>query len=193
MGFVRLSRVLLFVSPLIISLPLRGQTGLATLTGTVTDPSGAIVPNVSVRALHVATGTALSATSSGTGNYTIAQMPIGDYQVLAEANGFKGYRREGISLGAAQVLRLDIALEVGSATESVTITGVFAPAKTPAPVVTRLNQEIVRVLNRPDVKEKFLATGSEVVASTPEALGSAVKSEIERIGKLIREAGIRAD
>src|SRR4051812_22332178 len=114
MRSMRVSRILLFVSPFLIGVPLHAQTGLATLTGTITDPSGAIVPNVSVAALHVATGTILAATSSGTGNYTIVQMPIGAYQITVEAAGFKNYRREGITLGAAQVLRLDVGLEVGS-------------------------------------------------------------------------------
>ena len=77
--------------------------------------------------------------------------------------------------------------------ETVTNTGVFAPAKTPAAVIKRLNQEMVRVLNRSDVKEKFFNAGSEVVASSPEQFAASVKAEIAMWGKLIREAGIKAD
>jgi tripartite-type tricarboxylate transporter receptor subunit TctC len=69
----------------------------------------------------------------------------------------------------------------------------FAPAGTPAPIVTRLNQEIVRVLNRPDVQEKFHAFGIETVGDSPEALAALIKDEIVRTGKVIKEAGIRAD
>lgn len=69
----------------------------------------------------------------------------------------------------------------------------FAPAGTPAAIVTRLNQEIVRVLNRPDVQEKFHAFGIETVGDSPEALAALVKDEIVRTGKVIKEAGIRAD
>ncbi|MEP6962340.1 MAG: carboxypeptidase-like regulatory domain-containing protein, partial [Acidobacteriota bacterium] len=65
--------------------PLFGQTGLATLTGTVTDPSGAILANVTVSALHVDTGTVLGGATSSTGSYTIAQMPIGRYSITVES------------------------------------------------------------------------------------------------------------
>ena len=85
------------------------QTGLATLTGTITDQTGAVVPNVPIKAVHVDTGTVLTGTTSATGNYTITQMPIGRYQVTVEATGFKTFRREGVSLAAAQILRLDVA------------------------------------------------------------------------------------
>jgi tripartite-type tricarboxylate transporter receptor subunit TctC len=70
---------------------------------------------------------------------------------------------------------------------------VFAPAKTPAVAVNRLNQEIVRVLNQPDVKEKFFNDGGEVIASSPEELAATMKSEMARLGKVIKEAGIRAE
>ena len=76
---------------------------------------------------------------------------------------------------------------------SESITAVFAPAKTPAPIVSRLNQEIVRLLSQADLKDKFLASGSEVVGSTPEQLAATVSSEIARMGKVIKDAGIRAD
>ena len=69
----------------------------------------------------------------------------------------------------------------------------FAPARTPAATLNRLNAEIVRVLNRPGVKEKFLNLAVEVVASSPEQLGKFVKSEMSRLGKVIKDAGIRAD
>jgi tripartite-type tricarboxylate transporter receptor subunit TctC len=70
---------------------------------------------------------------------------------------------------------------------------IFAPAGTPATIVTRLNQEIVRVLNRPDVKEKFHASQIETVGDTPEALAALIKAEIARTAKVIKDTGIRAD
>ena len=70
---------------------------------------------------------------------------------------------------------------------------IFAPAGTPAPIVNRLNQEIARVVGRADVKEKFLATGIEAVSSTPEELAALIQSEMNRMGKVIKAAGIRAD
>ena len=73
------------------------------------------------------------------------------------------------------------------------IFGIFAPARTPAVVVRRLNQEMVRVLNTADVKEKLFNSGVEVVASTPEQFGDAVKSEIARLSKIIKDAGIKSE
>ena len=75
--------------------------------------------------------------------------------------------------------------------EAVSIVGLFAPAKTPEAVVARLNQEIVRVLGRAEVKERFLSSGVETVGSTPEEFGATVKSEMARLGKVIRDAGIK--
>ncbi len=71
--------------------------------------------------------------------------------------------------------------------------GLFAPGKTPQPVVDKLNEEIVRVVNMPEIKEKFLASGVEVAGSSPEQLTAMIKSEMTRMGKLIKDAGIRAE
>jgi tripartite-type tricarboxylate transporter receptor subunit TctC len=77
--------------------------------------------------------------------------------------------------------------------ESSATHGIFAPAKTPAPIIQRLNQEIVKVLNQPAVKEKFLSIGTTVVGSSPEQLTAAVKHEMATSGKLIKALGIRGD
>ena len=77
--------------------------------------------------------------------------------------------------------------------ESVSVSGMFAPAKTPAAVINRLNREMVRVLNQPDVKERFLNLGTETVGSTPDQLGSTVASEMTKWGKVIQQAGIKLE
>ncbi len=66
----------------------------------------------------------------------------------------------------------------------------FAPAKTPLPVIQTLNREIVRILKAPEIKERFLNAGTEVVGSSPEQLASTIKSEMVRWGKVIKDAGI---
>jgi tripartite-type tricarboxylate transporter receptor subunit TctC len=71
--------------------------------------------------------------------------------------------------------------------------GVVAPARTPKPIITRLNQEIVRALRMPDVGEKMAADGSEPVGSTPEQFGAHIKAEVAKWRDLIQKAGIRAD
>src|SRR5690606_35974988 len=76
--------------------------------------------------------------------------------------------------------------------EAAYLTAMQAPAKTPAPVVVRLNQELVHALNEPELKEKFFDMGSETVGSSPEALADTMKAEVAKWGKLIREAGIRS-
>src|SRR5688572_1157655 len=72
--------------------------------------------------------------------------------------------------------------------ESVVMSGTFAPIGTPAPVVSRLNQEIVRTINQADIKEKFLALGIETMGNSPQEALAAVKDEIAKVGKLIRDA-----
>ena len=77
--------------------------------------------------------------------------------------------------------------------ESSSLQGVFAPAGVPAPILQKLTQEIVRYLHTADAKEKYLAVGVEVVGSSPEQFTAAMKAEMARMGKVIRDAGIRED
>jgi tripartite-type tricarboxylate transporter receptor subunit TctC len=71
--------------------------------------------------------------------------------------------------------------------------GVLAPAGTPREIIGRLNGEIVKLLNSADVKERFGKQGVEVRTSTPEQFSTFLRSEVDRWGKVIREAGIKAD
>lgn len=77
--------------------------------------------------------------------------------------------------------------------EVTSVYALFAPARTPAAIINRLNQEAVRFLGRAEVKEKFLATGVETMGGTPEDLAAAMKSEMTRMGKVIKDAGIREE
>jgi tripartite-type tricarboxylate transporter receptor subunit TctC len=69
----------------------------------------------------------------------------------------------------------------------------FAPAKTPAAIITRLNQEVVRYLGQAETREKFFSAGLESGSSTPEALTAKMKFEMARLGKLIKDVGIRVE
>ncbi len=71
--------------------------------------------------------------------------------------------------------------------------GVFAPARTPAAIIDRLHDQIVRVLREPDVKERLFKSGSEAVGSSPEEFAATIKAEMTGLGKLITDAGIRDD
>ncbi len=75
--------------------------------------------------------------------------------------------------------------------EASSINGLFAPAGTPRAIIDRLNKEVVRTLNQPDVKERFLAVGVEPVGSTPEQLLNTVLAEMAKYGKLMQESGAR--
>lgn len=75
--------------------------------------------------------------------------------------------------------------------ELVEFLGLLAPAKTPTAIVNRWNQAASRLLNNPDLKEKFLSSGSEVVTGTPEAFAAAINLDMTKFGKVIREARLQ--
>jgi len=77
--------------------------------------------------------------------------------------------------------------------EAVSLYALFAPAGTPPAVVARLNREIVRALAQPEVKDRLFVSGLESVGGSPAQLAATLKSEMTRMGKLIREAGIRVE
>src|SRR5512140_2132397 len=97
-----------------------GQTG-GTITGLISDPAGAVVPNAPVEAKNSATGVVLSAATSATGNYVIAALPAGTYEISVSLTGFKKYTRTGIEVQQLQTSRVDISLEIGDSTQSVTV------------------------------------------------------------------------
>jgi hypothetical protein len=125
---LRLTAVLLCV--LFVLGVLSAQTGNGTITGVVTDPTGAVVANAAIEVKNTETGVVFRAVSTDTGNFTIPQLPIGSYELTTTVQGFKRYNRQNISLAAAQVLRLDVPLEIGASTEAVTVTAESTLLKT---------------------------------------------------------------
>ena len=97
------------------------QTDRGTITGTVADATGALIPGATIEAKNVDTGAVYQAGSSETGNYTIAQIPAGTYQVSVTLPGFKRLVRTGVIVEVARVVRIDTTLEVGAPAESVTV------------------------------------------------------------------------
>src|ERR1700733_14939755 len=98
-----------------------GQADRGTITGTVSDPAGAVVPSASVEARNEATDFKFTAGTSNTGNYTMTQIPTGTYELTVTRAGFKKYVRPGIIVPVAETVRVDAALEVGSATDTITV------------------------------------------------------------------------
>ena len=99
-----------------------GQVGNGTITGVVTDSTGAVIAGTAVEAKNTETGVVFRGVSTNAGDYTIVDLPVGTYAVTVAAKGFKTYTHTNLALAAAQTLREDIALQVGSSSESVTVT-----------------------------------------------------------------------
>jgi hypothetical protein len=93
----------------------------ATILGTVTDPSGSVVPNVTVTITHVETGESRSSTSNDTGQYVAPGLPIGHYNVSAKAVGFGPAEKNSIVLNVNDRTRIDFVLKVGTTQENVTV------------------------------------------------------------------------
>src|SRR5207244_2192630 len=93
----------------------------ATISGNITDAQGAAIPKVSVVATETRTGAKSTAVSEDTGNFTIPFLAPGEYQVSAEAAGFKRFVRPGVTLSSGERPVIDIRLEVGAISDSVTV------------------------------------------------------------------------
>ena len=93
------------------------------LSGTVTDPGGAAIPNASVTVSNQAVGLTRVYRSNGAGEFTAPRIPLGTYTVTGEAPGFEVLKLTGITLDAGQVSRVDLALKVGAETQQVTVEG----------------------------------------------------------------------
>ena len=103
------------------SLAALAQTATGTITGTISDPAGAVVANAPLELKNSETGTVYQTASSSTGNYTFSQLPAATYQLTAMVPGFKTHVRQNLGVQAAQTIRIDVVLEVGTNTESVTV------------------------------------------------------------------------
>ncbi|HEY6346074.1 MAG TPA: TonB-dependent receptor [Bryobacteraceae bacterium] len=114
--------LLISIFALLLASTTFAQSDRGTITGAVADPAGAVVPNAKVEARNVGTGVVYPAEATATGNYTISQLPAGTYEVSVTVPGFKKYNRSGLVLQVAQIMRIDATLEVGTASESVTVT-----------------------------------------------------------------------
>ncbi|MGB8061695.1 MAG: carboxypeptidase regulatory-like domain-containing protein [Candidatus Sulfotelmatobacter sp.] len=95
----------------------------ASVTGTVTDPSGAAIPNAKVTVSSAEHGLTRTANTNGSGDYLFAALPIGSYDVSVVAEGFKKYTASALKLNVAEKARLNVTMEVGAVTTEVVVQG----------------------------------------------------------------------
>ena len=116
---------------LVCCLPLLGQGSLSTLRGTVTDPSGAVVPHAKVTIEEVGTGiTARTLTTDAQGNYEVPALKEATYKLRVEAKGFETYVVSDIHLAGNEAKRVDVTLRVGATASEVTVSGAAAVIET---------------------------------------------------------------
>lgn len=116
-GFAAILAIVLGASVLMAQVASTGG-----VLGTVTDPTGAVVPSATVTLTNIDTGITSSAPTNETGNYTFPLVPVGRYQLAVEKPGFKKFLQSGFVVNAAQNVRLNASLSVGTVTEAVTTT-----------------------------------------------------------------------
>src|SRR5689334_20221299 len=108
---------------LAITQGLRAQSTTATISGTVTDESAAVLPNAQITAVNTATGVKRAVTTDAGGRYIISQLPPGTYDVSSSLTGFGTLVQRGITLTVSQQANLNLTMRVGSVSEQVTVTG----------------------------------------------------------------------
>src|SRR5262249_10566780 len=122
---MRRSRVFLVLFALAAALlswhPAQAQKITGTITGTVTDTSGAAVPGATVTINNTATNKVQTATTDAQGGYTFAELPESTYQVEVKANGFQDYIAKGAVVHVATTTNVNAQLQLGSISQSVTV------------------------------------------------------------------------
>ncbi len=108
----------------------QAQTFQAQVTGTVTDASGATVPDAVVTAKDLATGAATTTKTNATGNYTLPYLRPAIYQISCQVTGFKRFEQGPVTLQVNQVLEINVTLQPGDVTQMLTVSGEAAPLAT---------------------------------------------------------------
>lgn len=106
---------------LLFSFLIQGQTDRATLSGSVTDSTGSIVPGAKVTAVQTSTNSTFATVSTSTGSFTIVSLPPGVYNVRVEQDGFKTFIASGITLTAGGATSVTAALQLGAISESIEV------------------------------------------------------------------------
>jgi hypothetical protein len=114
-------RHVLVLGALLWCLPFLALAQDASIVGTVTDPTGSVVPNVQITITNIATGLTHTIKTNETGQYVAPDLPIGHYTVKAEGSGFKAAEQKNVILNVGDRTRLDFQLQLGGAQETITV------------------------------------------------------------------------
>jgi hypothetical protein len=140
----------------------RAQVQTAQISGTIKDPSGAVLPGVQVTATQTATGAKRSTVSNETGNYVLPSLPTGPYMLQAELPGFKTFVQTGIILQVDERPEINIVLQIGQVSEQVEVQAdaAFVESRTTAIGHVVTNQEVAEMpLNGRDAHELIFLAG----------------------------------
>jgi hypothetical protein len=119
----KLQFCLVLLSLVVLSLAVSAQVQNGQFTGTVTDPSGAAVPNAKVTISNLATNLTETTTTNSSGLYTVRELPVGAYKITVEGGGFKTASNTNVTLNAGAIAHVDFKLEMGQAREVIEVTG----------------------------------------------------------------------
>src|SRR5664280_1794541 len=110
--------------------PAHAQAGVAELSGTVTDPSGAAVAGANINLVETERGVSHPTVTDSSGHYVVPNLPVGPYRLEASSSGFKTYVQSGIILQVSDHAQVNVALQVGAVSESVEVHAAAAMVQT---------------------------------------------------------------
>ena len=168
-----------------------GQMNTAEITGQVKDPSGAAVPNAAIVATEAGTQLKFTAVSNASGEFLIAQLPVGEYKLTANVPGFKQAVQPSVTVHAGDQLRLVFSLELGEQTQDVTVTGEAGLLQTESAAI-KDTVEQQQVINLPLKGREFIdLVGLSPGVTTPPAgtRGSALQQTGQTFGILGQRGG----
>ncbi|HWW86757.1 MAG TPA: TonB-dependent receptor [Vicinamibacterales bacterium] len=122
------------------------QYNTAEITGVVKDDQGALVPAASIVALHITSGFKIEALSDSTGRFRMPALPVGDYAITVALAGFRQFTRTGLTLRVGQTIELQVTLQVGRLSDTVTVTA-------DAPLLHAVNAELADVIENREVED----------------------------------------
>jgi hypothetical protein len=134
---------------------LLAQRTSATISGTVADPTGAVVPNAHVVATEVSTGATVSVQSNSSGFYLISDLKPGSYRLHIDASGFQGFEQTGITLQVGQPAAINVTMKLGSSSQEVTVSG--------APPLVDTSSQTVSFAITPQFTEDIPLNGRNVL------------------------------